>query len=292
MRPCDGQIRAGSGNDRYPDKKACAEAEIHPGLIHITPFRGWIMTYTVDTTDVRRLIAEAQSGDVRLADRAASCLISGNMGLVKSIARRFVGRGCEFDDLVQIGTIGMLKAIRSFDLDRGTAFSTYAVPLIIGEIRRHLRDSGLIKVGRATKKLGAELLGARSRIISEEGREPSVSELAAVAGVSPEEAAAAIGAMQAPASLSDTVGSDDSGLELEDRIPDGEGLAELEGVRDRIAIGQAIGRLPPLWRQIVILRYFRNMTQQRTAEALGLTQVKVSREEKKITEFLRRELCG
>ena len=192
------------------------------------------MTYTVDTTDVRRLIAEAQSGDVRLADRAASCLISGNMGLVKSIARRFVGRGCEFDDLVQIGTIGMLKAIRSFDLDRGTAFSTYAVPLIIGEIRRHLRDSGLIKVGRATKKLGAELLGARSRIISEEGREPSVSELAAVAGVSPEEAAAAIGAMQAPASLSDTVGSDDSGLELEDRIPDGEGLAELEGVRDRI----------------------------------------------------------
>ena len=174
------------------------------------------MTYTVDTTDVRRLIAEAQSGDVRLADRAASCLISGNMGLVKSIARRFVGRGCEFDDLVQIGTIGMLKAIRSFDLDRGTAFSTYAVPLIIGEIRRHLRDSGLIKVGRATKKLGAELLGARSRIISEEGREPSVSELAAVAGVSPEEAAAAIGAMQAPASLSDTVGSDDSGLELED----------------------------------------------------------------------------
>lgn len=80
------------------------------------------MTYTVDTTDVRRLIAEAQSGDVRLADRAASCLISGNMGLVKSIARRFVGRGCEFDDLVQIGTIGMLKAIRSFDLDRGTAF--------------------------------------------------------------------------------------------------------------------------------------------------------------------------
>lgn len=239
------------------------------------------MTYTVDTTDVRRLIAEAQSGDVRLADRAASCLISGNMGLVKSIARRFVGRGCEFDDLVQIGTIGMLKAIRSFDLDRGTAFSTYAVPLIIGEIRRHLRDSGLIKVGRATKKLGAELLGARSRIISEEGREPSVSELAAVAGVSPEEAAAAIGAMQAPASLSDTVGSDDSGLELEDRIPDGEGLAELEGVRDRIAIGQAIGRLPPLWRQIVILRYFRNMTQQRTAEALGLTQVKVSREEKK-----------
>ena len=110
--------------------------------------------------------------------------------------------------------------------------------------------------------------------------------------MSPEEAAAAIGAMQAPASLSDTVGSDDSGLELEDRIPDGEGLAELEGVRDRIAIGQAIGRLPPLWRQIVILRYFRNMTQQRTAEALGLTQVKVSREEKKITEFLRRELCG
>lgn len=250
------------------------------------------MVCTVNTGDVKRLIADAQGDDPVAADKATERLITENLGLVKSIARRFLGRGCEFDDLTQIGTIGMLKAIRSFDLERGTAFSTYAVPLIVGEIRRHLRDSGLIKVGRATKKLGAELLGARSRIIAEEGREPPISELAAAVGVSPEEAASAIEAIQAPASLSWAVGDDDSGLELGDRISDGDGLAELEGVRDRIAISQAIGRLPPLWRQIVMLRYFRNMTQQRTAEALGLTQVKVSREEKKIAEFLRRELCG
>lgn len=250
------------------------------------------MTYTVESTDTKGLIAAAQRGDSATADEASGRLISDNMGLVKSIARRFIGRGCEFDDLVQIGTIGMLKAIRSFDLERGTAFSTYAVPLIIGEIRRHLRDSGLIKVGRATKKLGAELLGARTRIISSEGREPTISELAAHVGVSPEEAAAAIGAIQAPASLSDAIGDEDSGLELCDRVSDGDGMAELEGARDRIAIGQAIGRMPPLWRQIVTLRYFKNLTQQRTAEALGLTQVKISREEKKIVEFLRRELCG
>ena len=250
------------------------------------------MTYTVESADTRGLIAAAQRGDSATADEASGRLISDNMGLVKSIARRFIGRGCELDDLVQIGTIGMLKAIRSFDLERGTAFSTYAVPLIIGEIRRHLRDSGLIKVGRATKKLGAELLGARSRIISSEGREPTISELAAHVGVSPEEAAAAIGAIQAPASLSDAIGDEDSGLELCDRVSDGGGMAELEGARDRIAIGQAIGRMPPLWRQIVTLRYFKNLTQQRTAEALGLTQVKISREEKKIVEFLRRELCG
>lgn len=250
------------------------------------------MVCTQDRSEVRLLISEAQGSDAEVADAAAGRLISENLGLVKSIARRFLGRGCEYDDLVQIGTIGMLKAIRSFDLERGTAFSTYAVPLIVGEIRRHLRDSGLIKVGRATKKLGAELLGARSRIISEEGREPQVSELAEAVGVTPEEAAAAIEAIQAPASLSWAVGDDDSGLELGDRISDSDGLAELASVRDRIAISQAIGRLPPLWRQIVMFRYFRNMTQQRTAEELGLTQVKVSREEKKIAEFLRRELCG
>ena len=219
------------------------------------------MVCTQDRSEVRLLISEAQGSDAEVADAAAGRLISENLGLVKSIARRFLGRGCEYDDLVQIGTIGMLKAIRSFDLERGTAFSTYAVPLIVGEI-------------------------------SEEGREPQVSELAEAVGVTPEEAAAAIEAIQAPASLSWAVGDDDSGLELGDRISDSDGLAELESVRDRIAISQAIGRLPPLWRQIVMFRYFRNMTQQRTAEELGLTQVKVSREEKKIAEFLRRELCG
>lgn len=255
---------------------------------------GMVMTSTctVDHDAVRCLIREAQEGNAAKSGAAEARLISENLGLVKSIARRFIGRGCEFDDLVQIGTIGMLRAIRTFELDRGTAFSTYAVPLIIGEIRRHLRDDGIIKVGRGVKRLGAELLGARSRIIAEEGREPPLSELAAIVGATPEEAAAAIEAIQPPESLSRTFGDGEDGVELEDRISDDSGLGELDAARDRIAVGQAIGRMPPLWRQIITLRYFKDQTQQRTAEALGLTQVKISREEKKIVEFLRRELCG
>lgn len=249
-------------------------------------------TCKVDPDAARQLIREAQEGDAAVADAAEARLIDENMGLVKSIARRFIGRGCEFDDLVQIGTIGMLRAIRTFELDRGTAFSTYAVPLIIGEIRRHLRDDGMIKVGRGVKRLGAELLAARSRIIAAEGREPPISELAELVGTTPEEAAAALEASLPPASLSWTMGDEDSDIELGDRISDGSGLLELDAARDRIAVGQAIGRLPPLWRQIVTLRYFKCQTQQRTAEALGLTQVKISREERKIVEFLRRELCG
>ncbi len=249
-------------------------------------------TCTVDHDAVRHLIREAQTGDPAAADAAESRLIGENLGLVKSIARRFIGRGCEFDDLVQIGTIGMLRAIRTFELDRGTAFSTYAVPLIIGEIRRHLRDDGIIKVGRGVKRLSAELLGVRSRIIAAEGREPPLSELAEIVGTTSEEAAAALDAARPPASLSWVVGDEDSNIELGDRISDETGLGELDAARDRIALGQAIGKLPVLWRQIVTLRYFKNLTQQRTAEVLGLTQVKISREEKKIVEFLRRELCG
>ncbi len=238
----------------------------------------------------RILLEQAQGKDAEQREAATEKLICDNMGLVRHIALKFCGRGCEYEDLVQIGTIGMLKAIRSFDLERGTAFSTYAVPLILGEIRRHLRDDGPIKVGRAVKKLGAELMREQTRIIAETGKEPHISELAEICGVSPEEAAAALDAISPVASLSDSRGEDGDGLCLYDRIPDGDGLLEIEHARDRIALGQAIRLLPPLWRQIIVLRYFKDMTQQKTAESLGLTQVKVSREEKKIVEFLRAEL--
>ena len=243
------------------------------------------------STDNNRILIElAQSGNPSESEAATERLICENMGLVRHIALKFCGRGCEYEDLVQIGTIGMLKAIRSFDLERGTAFSTYAVPLILGEIRRHLRDDGPIKISRAVKKLGAELIREQTRIISETGKEPHLSELAERCGVSPEEAATALDAISPVASLSDTQGEDGEGLCLFDRIPDGDGLLDIEHARDRIALAQAIRLLPPEWRKIVSLRYFKNMTQQKTAEALGLTQVKVSREEKKIVEFLRAEL--
>ncbi len=230
-----------------------------------------------------QLIAEAQSGD----EAATARLLQVNGGLVRSIALRFRDRGTELEDLIQIGTLGMLKAIRSFDLERGTVFSTYAVPLIIGEIRRHLRDDGMIKVGRGYKRLGMLLMRERNRIVSGEGREPGISELAAACGVSSEEAAVALDAMTPVSSLSDTVYGDE-GATLESTVSDG--TEELERLSDHIALAQSIAKMQPMWRRIILLRYYRNMTQQQTADSLGLSQVKVSREEKKILAFLRTEM--
>ena len=226
------------------------------------------------------LLLLVKSEDEDRAMAATEELIQKNMGLVRKIAHRFCGRGTEYEDLVQIGTMGMLKAIRSFDGERGTVFSTYAVPLIVGEIRRHLRDDGIIKVGREQRRLGIELRHISQRIMNEEGREAHVDELAEAAGVSPEDAAMALEATAPAISLSS---GDEDSSELEDRLSSGE-FDEMERVRDRIALGQAIDMLPPLWKKIVILRYYRNLTQRQTAERLGLTQVKVSREEKKYSK--------
>ena len=242
----------------------------------------------------RRLLLEARSEERERADAAMEALVLENSGLVRKIAHRFIGRGTEEEDLVQIGMIGMIKAIRSFDLSRGTAFSTYAVPLIVGEIRRHLRDDGLIRVGRGYKKLGATLLCERNRIFQTEGREPGITELAALCGVTPEEAATAIDATVPVSSFSDPAlsGDSDEALTLESRLPDDASADELLGVEDRIALGQAIAGLSEMHRRIVLLRYYRGYTQQETAERLGLNQVKISREEKKIILQLRKELVG
>ncbi|MBR2387435.1 MAG: sigma-70 family RNA polymerase sigma factor [Clostridia bacterium] len=235
------------------------------------------------------LIYIAQSDDEERALAATEELIEANRGLVRSIALRFRDRGVEFEDLMQIGTIGMLKAIRSFDLSMGTAFSTYAVPLIFGEIRRYIRDEGPIKVGRYYKKLGAMLMNERNRILSEEGREAHIEELARLCSVSVEEAATAIDATSPVVSLYDNVYGEE-GMTLENTIPDLEASSDMERLFDRIALGQAIKKMPELWQKIVLLRYYRDMTQTETATNLGLSQVKVSREEKKIFDFLRSEM--
>lgn len=242
----------------------------------------------------RALLSEAQSDITSVADAALERLVEENSGLVRMLARRFVGRGTDEEDLFQIGMIGMVKAVRSFDLSRGTAFSTYAVPLIVGEIRRHLRDDGLIRVGRGYKKLGAMLLRERNRIVQIEGREPGIVELATLCGVSPEEAAEALDASMPISSFSDPVigGEAEDNLTLESRLPDEESAEELLRLEDKIALGQAIGRLTELHRKIVLLRYYRGYTQQETAVQLGLNQVKISREEKKIIIQLRKELVG
>lgn len=242
----------------------------------------------------RELLSAAQSTVQAEADAALERLVTENSGLVRKIAHRFVGRGTDEEDLVQIGMIGMVKAIRSFDLSRGTAFSTYAVPLIVGEIRRHLRDDGLIRVGRGYKKLGAMLLRERSRIVQSEGREPGISELASLCGVTPEEAAEALDASMPVSSFSDPLsgGEKEESLTLESRLPDEDSAEEILRIEDKIALGQAITRLNDLHRRIVLLRYYRGCTQQETAVRLGLNQVKISREEKKLIIQLRKELVG
>jgi len=236
------------------------------------------------------LLLLAQSDDKRESMEATEELVKLNSGLVRSVALRFCGRGTEYEDLVQIGMIGMIKAIRSFDPERGTVFSTYAVPLIVGEIRRHLRDDGIIKIGREQRRLGMELRFASERIMNEEGRVAHIDELARRVGATPEDAAIALEATTPVVSLSACLYGEE-GTELEGRIADGGELDEMEKVRDRIALGQAIDKLSPMWKKIIVLRYYRNLTQQQTAERLGLSQVKVSREEKKILRTLREMLC-
>lgn len=234
----------------------------------------------------KELIYRAQNGDEEAMER----LVVENTPLVRSIAYKFRDRGTELEDLIQIGIIGMIKSIRSFSFEKGTAFSTYAVPLIVGEIRRHLRDDGLIRVSRSYKRTGMLLMKEKNRIMSEEGRDAPLSELASNVGVSMEEAAVAIDAVMPITSLSDNVYGEDSQT-YDSVIPDRDSQNELEAMTDRIAISQAINKMPDMWRKIVLLRYYRNMTQQEVATALGLSQVKISREEKKIMSFLRKELA-
>ena len=231
------------------------------------------------------LIKLSQSGDSKATDE----LMKRNAGLVQSIACKFGGRGVDFEDLVQIGNIGMLKAIRSFDLERGVAFSTYAVPLIFGEIRRFLRDDGLIKICRPQKKLGAMLMRAKEKYISENGCAPRIEELAKMCEVSAEEAAAALCAVSPAVSLSEPLCGDEEDFTLENTLFAHD---ESEKMIEKLSLGEALSKLPDMWKKIVLFRYYRDMSQQSTAEQLGLSQVKISREEKKLIEFLRKEMSS
>lgn len=235
------------------------------------------------------LIYRAQGEDEADSMLALEALIEENMGLVRSIALRFRDRGTDYDDLVQIGTIGMIKAVRSFSFEKEVVFSTYAVPLIMGEIKRHLRDDGPIKVSRIYKKLSMDIGRARNKILTDEGREPTIVELANICGISVEDAAIALETINPISSLSETFGEDEK-LTLESQLASND--REIEKMNDKIALGQAISLLPRDWQKIITMRYYRNMTQQQVADALGLSQVKVSREEKKILAALREQLIG
>ena len=238
----------------------------------------------MDFNTNQELLKKALQGD----EKAVSTLMENNLGLVRSIALRFRDRGVEYEDLVQIGSIGMFKAIKSFDIDKGTAFSTYAVPLIIGEIRRFIRDDGLIKVSRIYKQQGAMLMKEREKYVAEYGCEPKIEVLAKLCNLTVEEASVAIDASSPVNSLSASISGDDENYTLENVLS--EEKSEIDTRIEHIALSQAVSSLPPLWRKIVVLRYLKEYSQQKTASVLGLTQVKISREEKKIFEALRKEL--
>lgn len=229
------------------------------------------------------LLLKAQRGD----EEAVTDLLKLNAGLVRSIALRHTGRGTDFEDLEALGNMGLLKAIRSFDTERGCAFSTYAVPLIFGEIRRFLRDDGPIKVSRVHKRTGAILAAAREALAAEGITDPPLSELASRAGITAEEAREAIEALTPPKSLGESTLGDEGGATLEEMLTD---AGENEAAFEKLALRAAIEKLPVLKRKILLLRYFRDLSQVETAKLLGLSQVKVSREEKKILLFLREEL--
>lgn len=223
------------------------------------------------------LLAAAQSGDREAREK----LVMDNSGLIWSVARRFFGRGAEPDDLYQLGCLGFLKAIDGFDLERGTQFSTYAVPKIGGEIRRFLRDDGPIKVSRGLKERALAIRRERDRLESELMREPRLSELADATGLTPEEIAAAELAVESPDSL---YRETSDGLTVESSIG-GEDMEEK--LIESVALRDAIASLSEREQLLIRLRFFKGLTQQRTAKVLGVSQVQVSRIERKALDTLR-----
>jgi len=212
-----------------------------------------------------------------------SQIIENNLGLVHSCANRFRGRGVEYDDLFQAGCVGLVKAADGFDFSRGLRFSTYAVPVILGEIKRIFRDGGSVKVSRSLKELSVKAGRIRESILQEHGREPLVSEIAAALGIDEETAAQAIGASMPTVSLTE---SEDEGSGQIDIAVD----SHEDTVVDTLALKEALSTLGAEDRQMIILRYFKNETQAQVAKKLGMTQVQVSRREKKLLAIMRKFL--
>ena len=234
--------------------------------------------------ETMNLIQMAHDGDKAARDR----LVVENMGLIWSIVRRFERRGHETEDLFQIGAIGLMKAVDHFDLDLGLRFSTYAVPMITGEIKRFLRDDGMIKVSRSLKELGVRVNQARQELGGRLGREPTVEEIAAQLGESCEQVAASIESAAEVESLYRPVGvQDENGARLIDRIP--EENEEQERLLNSMTLKEVMKGLENRDREIILRRYFKNQTQSQVARDLHISQVQVSRLEKKILKSMREQ---
>lgn len=225
-----------------------------------------------------KLLRQAQAGD----DTACETLIRENSALVWSIVRRYSGRGVDTEDLFQLGSMGLLKAIQGFDCDYGTRFSTYAVPKINGEIRRFLRDDGTVKVSRTIKSLAIRVNAAREQLSMKTGREPTISELSELLDASPEEIAACENALMPTDSLQREIGND--GATLEHLLGD-DGIEEK--ILESVTLQEAMQRLGEKERRVILLRYFRNQTQQQCASQLGISQVQVSRLERRAIDQMR-----
>lgn len=245
--------------------------------------------------DISVLIEKSQAGD----KEAKRILVERNMGLVHTIVRRFLGRGYESEDLFQIGCIGLIKAIDKFDLSLGLRFSTYAVPVITGEIKRFLRDDGPIKISRSLKENSWKVSKARVRLLTELKREPAIDEIARECGLSREDVVMAMEAGREVESLYSTVQREDGNtFYLADHVAlgkDGQGSTqhaerpdpEKDRLIDRIMVKQMLGSLQEKERKLIYMRYFQNMTQTQIANQMGISQVQVSRLEKKILLHLR-----
>ena len=234
-------------------------------------------------TERSELIRSAQAGD----DEACARLVEENSGLVWSIAKRYFGRGVDPEDLFQLGCLGLLKAIRGFDIDYGTRFSTYAVPKISGEIRRFLRDDGTIKVSRGMKERSRAVQSARSSLQQLLGREPTLSELSEQTGLSAEELAAAEGALSMAESLQEVRGEEQ--LTLEHILGDD---GQEERLVERITLDAAMEELPEQERMVIALRYFHGLTQEKTAAVLGISQVQVSRLQHRALEAMHQSMTA
>ena len=233
------------------------------------------------------LIGRAHKGDKEARDT----LFKENTGLIYSAARRFLGRGVEMEDLFQIGSIGLLKAVDKFDPAFDVKFSTYAIPMIIGEMKRFFRDDGMIKVSRAIKECRHRVYQAREKIERESGREPTIQELSETLGIAAEEVAMALESAVNVESIYKTVyQGEGTDISLIDKIP--EKKDEQENLLNRIFLEELLGELKSEERRLIYMRYFRDMTQTQVAEVLGISQVQVSRMEKRILEKLRNSHKG
>ncbi len=233
--------------------------------------------------DLGARLSAAKQGDTAARD----LIVEENIGLVHSVVRRFLGRGYDAEDLFQIGCIGLIKAIQKFDMSYDVKFSTYAVPMIMGEIKRFMRDDGIIKVSRSIKELGIKALSLREKLVKETNTEPSVKELSKILGESPEDVAMALDAGLKPDSINAS-GGDGGEKPLSERLEAKEDCESM--VINRVLVADLLDMIDEREKKIIIMRYFKQKTQAEIAKIMGISQVQVSRIEKKVLGVMREKL--